>query len=190
MSRIGNKSVKVPAGVKVEAAGKLLKISSGQETLTLDVNEVVEVKHDGGVNEIIVTRRGDDRFSRAMHGTTRALIQNMIVGVTKGYQKGISLYGTGYGVKQQGQELQLNVGMAKPASVKIPTGITVDIKTPNARGNDSPAEMTIKGADKQAVGQFAAVLRKVRPPEPYNGKGVRYTDEIVRRKAGKAFASG
>ncbi len=190
MSRIGRKPVKVPSGVKVELAGNTLKISSSKESLTLPVNPVVSVDYDSGANEIKVDRKGNDRFARAMHGTTRALINNMITGVTQGYMKGISVYGTGYGIKQQAQQLLFSVGMAQPAAINIPAGVTVEIETPNARGNDTPATMKIKAADKQTVGQFAAKIRKIRPPEPYNGKGIRYSDEVIKRKVGKAFASG
>jgi large subunit ribosomal protein L6 len=190
MSRIGKKAVAVPSGVKVELSGESLKISSGSETLVHAIKPVVKVEYDSTANEIKVTRESNERFARAMHGTTRSLIANMIQGVTQGYEKGILMYGTGYGVKEQGAELHLSVGTAKPAQVPIPRGVVVDIKTPNARGNDVPAEISIKGADKQTVGQFAAVLRRVRPPEPYNGKGVRYRGEVIKKKAGKAFASG
>lgn len=189
MSRIGKKAIAVPTGVKVELSSEMLKISSGSGTLVHSINPIVKVEHDGSANEIHVSRDSNERFARAMHGTTRALIANMIHGVTKGYEKSMRLYGTGYGVKQQGTDLLLSVGRAVPAQVPIPQGVEVEIKTPNARGNDVPAELTIKGADKQSVGQFAAVLRHVRPPEPYNGKGIRYADEVIKRKVGKAFAS-
>ena len=190
MSRIGKKAVPVPSGVKVELGGQTLKISSGSGTLVHTINPLVKDEYDSSANEISVSRDSNERFARSMHGTTRALIANMIKGVTQGYEKGIRLYGTGYGVKQEGADLLLSVGTAKPARVPIPQGAVVDIKTPNARGNDVPAELVIKGADKQMVGQFAAVLRRVRPPEPYNGKGVRYADEVIKKKVGKAFASG
>ena len=150
---------------------------------------MITVTHDGQANEIKVERKGDSRMARAMHGTTRAHIANMIVGLTKGFEKGIEIYGTGYGVKQEGTNLVLAVGYAQPVKVAIPQGITVDIKTPNTRGNDTPAEFKVKGPDKCVVGQLAAVLRHAKPPEPYRGKGVRYADEVIKRKAGKAFAS-
>lgn len=190
MSRIGKKAIPVPSGVKVELSGLTLKISSGSGTLVQAINPIVKVDYDSSANEINVTRDTSERFARAMHGTTRALIANMIQGVTQGYEKGMRLYGTGYGVKQEGADLLLSVGTAKPARVPVPQGVVVDIKTPNARGNDLPAEIFIKGADKQSAGQFAAVLRRIRPPEPYNGKGVRYADEVIKKKMGKAFASG
>jgi large subunit ribosomal protein L6 len=190
MSRIGKKPVKVPAGVKVELKGNQVSISGSNATLTLDIRPEVQVNYDEAAKEITVTRTGDQRLERALHGTTRALLQNMIEGVTKGYSKRLNIFGTGYGVEQKGQDLLISVGFAKPASLPIPAGVTVEIKTPNTRGNDVPADFTVTGADKWAVGQFAASIRQVRPPEPYLGKGIRYADEVIKRKVGKAFASG
>ena len=190
MSRIGKKPVPVPQGVKVELKDKLLKISGSSASLTLDIRPEVEVQYDQQVNAISVTRRGDARLQRAMHGTTRALIANMIQGVTEGFKKDLKIFGTGYGVKIQGDKLMVTVGFAKPATLTILQGIQVDIKAPNTRGNDVPAEFSIVGADKCAVGQFAAAIRNIRPPEPYLGKGIRYADEHIKRKVGKAFGSG
>jgi large subunit ribosomal protein L6 len=190
MSRIGNKPVKVPAGVKVELKGNQISISGSADTLTLEFRADVQVNYDDKAGEITVTRNGDQRLQRALHGTTRSLIQNMIEGVTKGYARRLNIYGTGYGVEQKGQNLFVSVGFAKPASLPIPAGVIVEIKAPNTRGNDIPADFTIKGADKWAVGQFAASIRQIRPPEPYLGKGIRYADEVIKRKVGKAFASG
>ena len=190
MSRIGKKQVSIPDGVKVELAGGNLKVASSSATLTLSVNPVVDVAYDSAAGHISVTRKGDDRFSRAMHGTTRALIANMVHGVTKGFEKRLHVFGTGYGVKIEGKQLLVTVGYAKPASVTIPDGVTVDVETPNARGNDVPAAFAVRGADKCTVGQFAAAVRKTRVAEPYKGKGVRYVDEVIKRKLGKAFGSG
>lgn len=190
MSRIGKKEIKTPSGVKVEIAGGMVKVSGSKETLSMPIHPRVEVAWDESAREIRVNRKGDERLDRAMHGTTRSLIANMIQGVTQGYSRGLQVFGSGYGVKQEGQNLVLTVGTAKPFNVTIPGGITVEIKTPNARGNDVPAEFTVKGADKHMVGQFAAELRRLRPPEPYNGKGIRYSDEQIKKKVGKAFASG
>lgn len=189
MSRIGKKPIPVPSGVKVELAGDVIKVSGSAATLTMDIHPTVAVSYDEGAKEVSVTRKGDERLQRAMHGTTRALINNMIIGVTQGYKKAIQIFGTGYGVKVQGKEMQLTVGYAKPACLNIPDGVTVDIETPNSRGNDVPALFIIVGPDKHKVGQFAAAIRKVRPPEPYKGKGIRYKDEHIRRKVGKAFGS-
>lgn len=190
MSRIGKKPVTVPSGVKVGLQGNHLSVSSSGGTLTLDIHPEIQVSYDADANKIEVTRRGDQRLQRALHGTTRALIQNMIEGVTKGFARTLKIFGTGYGVEQKGQDLVVQVGFAKPASLPIPAGVTLEIKTPNTRGNDVPAEFTVKGADKWAVGQFAASIRRIRPPEPYLGKGIRYADEVIKRKVGKAFGSG
>jgi len=190
MSRIGKQPVKVPSGVKVELNNQLIKISGTSATLTLDVRDEIKVEYDSGAGEIKVIRTSDDRFCRSLHGTIRSLIANMIEGVTKGFKKELKIYGSGYGVKVQGQNMTLQVGFAQPAVLPIPQGISVEIKTPNARGNEVPAEFSVSGPDKYVVGQFAAAARKVRPPEPYLGKGIRYADEVIRRKVGKAFASG
>ena len=130
------------------------------------------------------------RFKRTLHGTMRSLINNMVVGVSEGFKKEMQIYGTGYNIKEQGGKLVLQVGFCHPVEVVIPKSIKVEIKTPATRGNDVPAVFTLSSANKQELGQFAAVIRKVRPPEPYKGKGIRYGDEVVKRKVGKAFTSG
>ena len=189
MSRIGKKPVEVPAGVTVEVSGQNIKVASSSATLTWEVHPLVTVTYDAEAKAVSVTRDSDDRQARALHGTTRALIANMIEGVKNGYKIHMEIYGTGYGVKQNGQSLELTVGTAKPFLIPVPAGLTVEIVTPNARGNDTPAAFNISGADKQAVGQLAAKVRKVRPPEPYLGKGIRYKGEKIIRKAGKAFGN-
>lgn len=189
MSRIGKKEVKIPSGVTVELKGQLIKISTSGASLTYDVHPDISVEFDSDKSEVRVSRSSDERFYRALHGTTRALIANMVEGVTKGYNIGLEIYGTGYGVKEQGKELHLTVGTAKPFVLDIPDGVKVDIKTPNARGNDVPAAFAVSGADKQVVGQFASDIRHSRPAEPYLGKGIRYAGEVIKRKAGKAFGS-
>lgn len=190
MSRIGKKPVKVPSGVKVELTGTQLSVIGPLGSLTIEVRPEIQVHYDAGAGEVVVTRQSNQRLQRALHGTTRALIQNMIEGVLKGFEKKLKIFGTGYGVEQKGQNLSVQVGFAKPATLPIPAGVTLEIKTPNTRGNDIPAEFSVKGADKWAVGQFAASIRQIRPPEPYLGKGIRYADEVIKRKVGKAFASG
>ncbi len=190
MSRVGKKKVPVPKDVKVEFKGTQLWVSKGPESLSIPIHETVVVAYDAGASEICVTRKGDERLQRAMHGTTRALIANMVLGVTRGFTREMKVFGTGYGVKQEGSKLVLTIGMAKPANMVIPPGIKVEIKTPQTRGNEVPAEFTIRGADKATVGRFASECRKVRPPEPYQGKGIRYANEVVKRKVGKAFSSG
>lgn len=189
MSRIGKKPVSIPSGVTVEISGQKVKVASSAATLTWDVHPLVTVAYDADAKEVSVTRNNDDRLSKALHGTTRALIANMVEGVSKGYKIDMEIYGTGYGIKQAGQNVELTVGTAKPHKVAVPAGVTVEITTPNARGNDTPAAFNIKGADKQLVGQLAAKIRKVRPPEPYQGKGIRYKNEHITRKSGKAFGS-
>ena len=189
MSRIGRKPVKIPAGVKVELNGAQLKISGSSESLTCEIRPEIKVEYDSKAGEVTVSRSGDDRFVRALHGTMRALIANMVKGVTEGFKKDIEIYGTGYGIKEQGAELSFSLGFARPAVVKVPKGVKVEIQTPNTRGNDTPAKFSVNGPDKCLVGQFAANIRNLRPPEPYLGKGIRYADETIKRKMGKAFAS-
>ena len=187
MSRIGKQPVEVPTGVTVEVKGQIIKIASSTATLTWEAHSKVTVEYNTEEKQILVTRSDDDRLSKALHGTTRSLIANMVEGVSKGYKKELEIYGTGYGVKQAGKEIELTVGTAKPFKLDIPASVTVEITTPNARGNDTPAAFAISGPDKQIVGQFAARCKKVRPPEPYQGKGIRYKGERIVRKVGKAF---
>jgi len=189
MSRIGKKPIAIPSGVKVEKSGRKVKVTGPKGTLELQHHPFVEVKVEAEVIEVI-NPKPDMRAYKAMHGTMRALIRNMVVGVSKGFERTMQIFGTGYNVKEQGGKLVLNVGYCHPVEVPIPKSVKVDIKTPATRGNDVPALFVCSGPNKQELGQFLAVVRKVRPPEPYKGKGIRYADEIVRRKVGKAFASG
>ncbi len=189
MSRIGNKPVAVPKGVKVEQKERLIRISGPLGSMELSCDPLLTVRVEDG--RIVVTNpRPEDRHSREMHGTTRALLANMVAGVTTGFQKKMEIYGTGYGVKQQGASLVLTVGFAHTVEMPIPNGVKVTIDVPATRGNEVPAKFTIAGTDKCTVAQFASEIRKVKPPEPYKGKGIRYADEHIRRKVGKAFASG
>ena len=146
----------------------------------------VQLGPDG--KSLVVSRHSEDRLSRSLHGLTRSLIANMILGCKTGYIKAMEVYGVGYGVQCQAGKVTLNVGKSHPEVFDVPAGLTVEVQTPQARGETEPARFTIKGADKQAVGELAARVRKSRPPEPYKGKGVRYAGEYIRRKAGKAFA--
>ncbi len=189
MSRIGKKPVKVPSSVKVDLSGGQITISGSKHSLKLALHETVEVSYDSAAHEIAVSRKSDETLAKAMHGTTRAHIANMIKGVTEGYVKSLKIFGTGYGVKEQGKQLHVTVGYAKPAVLPIPEDVEIEIKVPNAKGNEVPAEFFVKSPDKQKAGQFAAQIRKVRPPEPYNGKGIRYGNEVIKRKEGKAFGS-
>jgi large subunit ribosomal protein L6 len=191
MSRIGKKPIAIPKGVKVEQKGQNVKISGPVGTLEWECYRELQVKVDATAGQIeIVNPRAEDRTCRQMHGTTRALLANMITGVTKGFEKKFEIYGTGYSVKEQAGKLVLQVGYCNPVEVAIPKGVKVTIEVAATRGNEVPAKFGVSGADRCAVGQAAAMIRKVRPPEPYKGKGIRYADEQVQRKVGKAFASG
>jgi large subunit ribosomal protein L6 len=191
MSRIGKKPIAIPKGVKVEQKGQNIKISGPVGSLELECYRELQVKVDatGGVIEI-TNPKAEDRTCREMHGTTRALLANMITGVTKGFEKKFEIYGTGYSVKEQGGKLTLQVGYCNPVDVAVPKGVKVTIEVAATRGNEVPAKFGVSGADRCTVGQIAAMIRKVRPPEPYKGKGIRYADERIERKVGKAFASG
>lgn len=191
MSRIGKKPIEIPQGVKVEQKGKTVKATGPLGTLQVDCHPLIDVKVDAGAGRIVVTNPDiADRERRALHGTTRALLNNLVLGVSKGFKRRMQIFGTGYNLKEQGGKLVLQVGYCHPVEMKIPQGVKVDIKVPATRGNDVPASFVLASPDKQQLGQFAAEIRKVRPPEPYKGKGIRYADEVVRRKVGKAFASG
>lgn len=188
MSRIGKKKIELPAGVKVEIAGKKVKVSGPKGNLELDCHPQIEVKLED--NAVVVNNsKPEDKQCKALHGTFRAHINNMVCGVSTGFAKSMQIFGTGYSIKEQGGKVILNVGYCHTVDMPLPKGVTVNIKTPATRGNDVPAEFTLEGIDKQVLGQFAAEVRAVRPPEPYKGKGIRYTDEYVRRKVGKAFGA-
>ncbi len=195
MSRIGNKPIPIPAGVKVEVAGPAVKVAGSKHKLAWQLPAPITAAVEGG--EVVVKRPNDQAQSKALHGLSRALIANMIKGVSEGYSIGLEIYGTGYNVKADGRKLLLNIGymgrgVGKTAQFElpIPEGVEVKVETPAARGNNEPAKFSINGPDKQVVGQFAAEIRKLRKPEPYLGKGIRYAGEQIRRKAGKVFAGG
>ncbi|MBL7153619.1 MAG: 50S ribosomal protein L6, partial [Phycisphaerae bacterium] len=143
-----------------------------------------------GAQIVLENDNPQDRQSKQLHGTMRALIANMVTGVSKGFERTMEIYGTGYNLKEQGGKLVFQVGYCHPVELPIPKGVKVKIDVAATRGNDVPAKFTLSGSDKCVVGQFAAEIRAIRPPEPYKGKGIRYADEHVRRKVGKAFASG
>lgn len=199
MSRIGKKPIAVPAGVKVELRDRQVNVKGPKGDLNWTFAPEVSVKVENG--QVVVGRVDDSTRAKALHGTTRALIANMIAGVEKGYSISLEIYGTGYGCRVQGNSLMLNVGFmglgvdreGKPKdqfNLPIPAGVKVTVEVPTARGDSEPAKLTVTGPDKQSVGQFAAEVRALRPPEPYKGKGIRYAGEHVRRKQGKAFAGG
>jgi len=188
MSRIGNKPIKVPQGIKVSIDGRCISVEGPKGKLTWTHRPEITLEYNEQDGIITVRRCDESRVARSLHGTTRTLIANMITGCLKGYEKALEIYGVGYGVSVQGNKVSLNVGYATPCVFDIPQGITVTVQTPQARSDNEPARFVVSGADKQLVGEFAAHLRRARRPEPYKGKGVRYADEHVRRKAGKAFA--
>ena len=177
MSRIGKKPVAISSGVKVSVADREITVEGKLGKLVWSHRPEVDVKVDDEAKQVVVSRHSDNREDRAYHGLTRALIQNMIVGVTDGYEKRLEVHGVGYLAAIQGDTLQLRVGFANEIHKKIPAGL--DVSCPDQ------THIVVKGIDKQKVGQFAAEVRAARKPEPYKGKGVRYEGEQVRRKAGK-----
>lgn len=182
MSRIGKQPIAVPKGVKVVISDAEVSIQGPKGSLAIRPHPAVKVRFDANASLVEVARANDERLSRSVHGLTRALIANMVRGVTDGFQKILELVGVGYQATKKGNQLQLQVGFVNPVLLTPPDGVTVDVP--------DPTHIVVKGADRQLVGQFAAEVRRKRPPEPYKGKGVRYQGEVVRRKAGKAFASG
>ncbi len=175
MSRIGKKPVVIPKGVDVSLSGNDLKVKGSKGELLLAVHPEMAVKVEEG--EIVVERPSDEKKHKALHGLSRSLIQNMVTGVSEGFAKTLEIIGVGYRAEMKGTTLNLALGYSHPVNFDVPAG--VHIETPNQ------TTVVISGADKQAVGQAAAVIRGFRPPEPYKGKGIRYQGEQVRRKAGK-----
>ena len=191
MSRIGKQPVIIPEGVKVEQKGQSVKVTGPLGSLQMDCNARIKVKVDASAGQILIENEHPEiRLNKQLHGTMRALVANMVSGVSKGFEKKMEMYGTGYNIKEQGGKLVLQVGFCHAVNIAVPKGIKVKIDVAATRGNDVPAKFTLSGIDKRLLGQFASDIRKIRPPEPYKGKGIRYADEIVRRKVGKAFASG
>ena len=191
MSRIGKKLVSIPKGVKVEQTGRTVKVSGKLGSLEMACDPCLTVKIDEAANVVqIINPEPENRRGKELHGTTRALIANMVSGVSSGFEKKLEIYGTGYSVKEQGAKLVISVGFARSVELPIPEGTKVNIEVGATRGNDIPAKFGVSGVDKCLVAQFAANIRRVKPPEPYKGKGIRYADEQIRRKVGKAFASG
>jgi large subunit ribosomal protein L6 len=180
MSRIGKVPVAVPDKVKVAVNGSEVAVEGPLGKLKQSFLPIVDIKFDEAGKKLVVTRKQDTNQAKAVHGLTRALVQNMVEGVTKGYEKKLEIVGVGYLAALQKNKLQLRVGFANEVHMPIPTGLTVLVP--------DQTHIVIKGIDKQAVGQFAAEVRAVRKPEPYKGKGIRYDGEQVRRKAGKAVS--
>ena len=176
MSRIGRMPIDIPGGVDVKIDGQAVTVKGPKGELSLTVASPIEVAIED--NQVVVTRPDDERNSRSLHGLTRTLIANQIIGVTQGYSKGLEVVGTGYRVQAKGSSVEFALGFSHPVTVDPPAGITFTVE-----GNN---KLTVSGIDKQAVGEVAANIRKIRKPEPYKGKGVRYVGERVLRKAGKA----
>jgi large subunit ribosomal protein L6 len=176
MSRIGRLPIEIPAGVTVSVDGRTVAVKGPKGELTLNVAKPIEVAVED--NQVVVSRPDDERESRSLHGLTRTLINNNIIGVTQGYTKGLEVVGTGYRVQQKGSSVEFALGFSHPVLIDPPAGITLTVEGTN--------KLTVSGIDKQAVGEAAANIRKIRKPEPYTGKGVRDARENVRRKAGKS----
>ena len=175
MSRIGNKVVVLPQGVEVKQNGNEVTVKGPKGELTRTFSEDIKMNIEG--NEVTFTRPNDSKEMKTIHGTTRAIFHNMVVGISEGFQKALELIGVGYRAQLQGSKLVLNVGYSHPVEITAPAGITFEVP--------SNTQVVVKGISKEAVGEIAANIRGVRPPEPYKGKGIRYVGEYVRRKEGK-----
>ena len=176
MSRIGRAPISVPAGVEITiGSDNLVTVKVPKGSLTQQLSPAMTISQEG--SELHVTRPNDAKENRALHGLTRSLLHNMVVGVTDGFKKELDVNGVGYRVAKEGNKLVMNLGFSHQVTMEEPEGISIDVPNPN--------KIVISGADKQKVGQFAAEVREKRPPEPYKGKGIKYTDEVIRRKEGK-----
>lgn len=181
MSRVGNQAIKLPSGVKLDNSDGTIRVKGPKGELSMPLRREIDLEVEGETVRVVNKRPTSDRQARAFHGMTRSLLQNIVVGVTDGFERKLEINGVGYNVTAQGQKLVFNLGFSHPVEVSIPAGL--DVEVPNQ------TNITIKGCDKQQVGQLAAQIRKLRPPEPYKGKGIKYDFEIIKRKAGKAFGS-
>ena len=180
MSRVGKLPITIPSGVDIDIAGTRIKVKGPKGMLERDVTPVLSVVTEDG--QLRVVRPNEDKRSRELHGLTRTLINNMVVGVTDGYTRNLEIQGVGYRAQLVGRKLQLNLGYSHPIEINPPEGISFEVET--------PTKVAVTGIDKELVGRIAAQVRGTRKPEPYKGKGVRYAGEIVRRKAGKAGKIG
>ncbi len=176
VSRVGRKPIEIPAGVSVTINGQMLSAKGPLGELSMRIPEGISCRQKG--NQLLLTRASDEKHVRALHGTARALAANIITGVSKGFEKQLELQGVGYKAELRGNNLVLSLGFSHPVVFIPPEGIKITVA--------SPTQFSVKGIDRQLVGEVAAVIRKIRPPEPYKGKGIRYAGEYVRRKAGKA----
>jgi len=180
MSRIGKMPVEIPTGVNVDIKGNVVTVKGPKGTLTKEFHKDMIIKKEGST--IVVSRPSDEKNHKALHGLTRTLVNNMIEGVTKGFEKALEINGVGYRAQKQGKKLVLTLGYSHPVEMEEPEGITFEVPAPN--------KIIVKGCDKQVVGEVAAKIRSKREPEPYKGKGIKYETEVIRRKEGKAGAKG
>jgi large subunit ribosomal protein L6 len=180
MSRIGKTPISLPSGVEVKVSGTNVEVKGAKGTLNQYIDPTISVSVDDGI--VTLSRANDERATKALHGLYRSLISNMVIGVSEGYTKELTAVGVGYRAALKGKDIELQVGFSHPVNITAPDGITLEVP--------EPTKIIVTGIDKQKVGQVAANIRSVRPPEPYKGKGIRYKDEHVRRKAGKAGVSG
>lgn len=176
MSRIGNSPITVPSDVEVKVEGQKITVKGPKGTLEREIHKNIKVSLDNGV--ITITRPDDEAINRSLHGLTRSLINNMVTGVKDEYKRELQINGVGYRVQKQGNKIVLSLGYSHPVEIEEPTGITFDVPNQNT--------IIVKGIDKELVGQTAAVIRTKRPPEVYRGKGIKYAEEVIRRKEGKA----
>ena len=178
MSRIGKQPVSIPAGVTVDVKGNVVHVKGPKGELTQEMHKDMQIALEDG--HVVVRRPSEDKLHKSLHGLTRTLIANMVEGVEKGFSKTLDVNGVGYRVEKKGSDLVMNLGFSHQVIVSEIPGITIDVPNPN--------QIVISGPDKQQVGQFAAEVREKRPPEPYKGKGIKYSDEVIRRKVGKTGA--
>jgi large subunit ribosomal protein L6 len=176
MSRIGNKPITVPAGVDVKIDGSVVTVKGPKGTITKEFNRLMEISKEG--SEIFVKRPNDENLSKSLHGLTRTLIHNMVVGVTEGFKKELEINGVGFRCQKTGKNVVMNLGFSHQVTVSDTEDVTLEVPAPN--------KIIVTGIDKQKVGQYASEIRGKRPPEPYKGKGIKYADEVIRRKEGKA----
>jgi len=180
MSRIGKLPIAIPAGVDIKLEGATISVKGPKGALTRSLHKDMAIRIEDG--QVVVSRPSDQKEHRALHGLTRVLVHNMVEGVTKGYQKSLDLVGVGYRAAKQGNKLVLTVGYSHPVEFETEKDMEIEVPSPN--------RIIVKGIDKEKVGMLAANIRAVREPEPYKGKGIKYTDEVIRRKAGKTGAKG